>query len=985
MCHTNWGTASRKRKNRQCSHTTANRTRTRSNACTFSMTQQFQSIVVSSTASFDPNPKRRQRRRLAGPRDKRTKANRSSTPVIESAEPIPPVLESAHPSPPHSIPMIPHIIPRIPPVQPFTTFDMSAHSAYVSIEDALDLHHDTFAEYRDLPEFDSNQFCTWYRLLSLHRGAYSRQQPRSGSDSKQFVFQNLHQAGMQDVTLLKMGSSMQIAEADVRDIKNTRFCTCKMYKNYRRCTHTLLIELECNAAQYALRPIFRDITASMRVNGDAMVRCLKTNLPNHRKSAYLVDVPGYPTSIVYQNKNGCVSCATHKYRCSHVVRLMSALGIDSAEYGNDRARKNIEQTKNSTFVQLQGLSTQPVPVPLSHRTEPVPSTFAYRAPYDQYKHRDLRYELLDSQRSGIRRHFRPEATECRNCGNSFDPETGTGFKEHTHEAVLYLLDEGFSCVVHSYECACNTRTHYDGLLEHIHNVNNSELYHHSLLNDRSNYVHACGAPSWHSWHSIKARTYLSNSEHPFPTIRRLKAVWNGFIEHHQTWKFTFQCPFDDRSKTGGCAGECDHVGYDGTVIFLKKHRAKTCCNPTKVHDEQYFVPNSKYSSDRYIVDYQTRLLVQRFVQMHFDKYHRESPQDRLNRRDTSRMYRSLRAHGLQSLVKVLQWIETHSVGISELAPFNEYVHDFIRAVSSDESALVLMHAQLIDLFGGVLPPRNADGLIERIRANENALKEYSPVLRALLLSRVQTIPFPDALYELLSDLASRSFEVLSTYKVLRDLCPHREIAPTEEQLQQHSDWLRSGQYYSATKQRNRPLYAIDGNKERQDGDHCCKNFSEWQKITGGIWILRCLIHGIAIGFHVIPNGEGRNDPMSAIYCHFKKAPKTMCGDFSCGTMPYAMKREPHFFDETVFPTDEIHHKGHCKCSQCFDLAVFKRHGKKEYKLCNGSAVEQRNRVLMKLKTMSAHMALESFMVHTRLLLEMDNRRIEREYRGMKLY
>ncbi len=81
--------------------------------------------------------------------------------------------------------------------------------------------------------------------------------------------------------------------------------------------------------------------------------------------------------------------------------------------------------------------------------------------------------------------------------------------------------------------------------------------------------------------------------------------------------------------------------------------------------------------------------------------------------------------------------------------------------------------------------------------------------------------------------------------------------------------MRSGSYYSATKKRNRPLYQGDCEQKREVEDVCNKNFAEFQNITGGIWQLRCLIHGVCIGFHVIPKSEGKNDPFSAVYCHFE--------------------------------------------------------------------------------------------------------------------
>ena len=130
----------------------------------------------------------------------------------------------------------------------------------------------------------------------------------------------------------------------------------------------MLIEFGVHHERYNLRPIFRDVTDSMRVNDDEKVYRIKSRLSHHRKAVFLVDTFECPASLVYQNKDGCVSCATHKYRCPHAVRLMSALGIDSVTYKRDRASKNMKRTENSTFQQLKGLSREEVPVPLPHRT-----------------------------------------------------------------------------------------------------------------------------------------------------------------------------------------------------------------------------------------------------------------------------------------------------------------------------------------------------------------------------------------------------------------------------------------------------------------------------------------------------------------------------------------------------------------------------------------------------------------------------------------
>ena len=155
----------------------------------------------------------------------------------------------------------------------------------------------------------------------------------------------------------------------------------------------------------------------------------------------------------------------------------------------------------------------------------------------------------------------------------------------------------------------------------------------------------------------------------------------------------------------------------------------------------------------------------------------------------------------------------------------------------------------------------------------------------------------------------------------------------------------------------------------------------FQKKTGGIYQLRCLIHGICIGFHVIPKCEGRNDAFSAVYCHFNTAPKVMMGDFNCQVHPYCMSREAEFYQHTLFPGDAMHHKSHCKCSECYNENQFKSKGISKYSLWNGAAVEERHRVISKLKEVSAHMSMEQFMIQLRLLIEMDNRRIIRDIRG----
>ncbi len=66
-------------------------------------------------------------------------------------------------------------------------------------------------------------------------------------------------------------------------------------------------------------------------------------------------------------------------------------------------------------------------------------------------------------------------------------------------------------------------------------------------------------------------------------------------------------------------------------------------------------------------------------------------------------------------------------------------------------------------------------------------------------------------------------------------------------------------------------------------------------------MIRCAKHGVCLGYHIVPKSEGLNDPFSAVYCHWSKAPKLMIGDFNCRFHTYAMYRETNFF---AMPIDE---------------------------------------------------------------------------------
>lgn len=94
------------------------------------------------------------------------------------------------------------------------------------------------------------------------------------------------------------------------------------------------------------------------------------------------------------------------------------------------------------------------------------------------------------------------------------------------------------------------------------------------------------------------------------------------------------------------------------------------------------------------------------------------------------------------------------------------------------------------------------------------------------------------------------------------------------------------------------------------------------KIIGYVWILRCLKHGIGLGFHVGLN-ESPNDAFSAIFERFKEPPKVMVSDWECNVAIYCWNREPEYYEKVVHAVDEMHGAGHTRCSGAFQAKYFK--------------------------------------------------------------
>lgn len=135
--------------------------------------------------------------------------------------------------------------------------------------------------------------------------------------------------------------------------------------------------------------------------------------------------------------------------------------------------------------------------------------------------------------------------------------------------------------------------------------------------------------------------------------------------------------------------------------------------------------------------------------------------------------------------------------------------------------------------------------------------------------------------------------------------------------------MQTGAYYPTPQIRERPRYPHlphDCDAERSvtsdiDGIGCNKFYATYGKrgMNGGILALWCR-HGVCVGFHIIPKGEGRNDVFSAIFTRWEVAPRVVIYDFACALAAYCMTREPDYWKNTLFLIDKFHSSGHSTCS-----------------------------------------------------------------------
>lgn len=218
---------------------------------------------------------------------------------------------------------------------------------------------------------------------------------------------------------------------------------------------------------------------------------------------------------------------------------------------------------------------------------------------------------------------------------------------------------------------------------------------------------------------------------------------------------------------------------------------------------------------------------------------------------------------------------------------------------------------------------------------EPALTALVPAL-GMIFTNLNPKTVPDHVISAVENVLRPLCEILATRarNVFEDLCLRRQVVVEPAQPLPDDAFEETGSYYGRQPYRVRPYYEgkdVDNERSVKDDGTCTKLYSTYSKntqtggksiysknnLTKGLMALWCP-HMVSLGFHAIPDCEGRNDVFSAIFRYWEVAPENIIYDFACQLAPYCMAREPEFFKDTLFVVDEMHSNGHTWCSQaCF--------------------------------------------------------------------
>ena len=488
-----------------------------------------------------------------------------------------------------------------------------------------------------------------------------------------------------------------------------------------------------------------------------------------------------------------------------------------------------------------------------------------------------------------------------------------------------------------------------------------------------------------------------------------------FIKLQLYWK-ELHCYKCDPFKQG-----CEAIQVDATMCTISKATLGSIITPTETEylTKTRYKKNTIKMAPRVVAPFVTmaklRKLSFRFIVNQCGYYQRiDGKVANLSQAEYFQWKAQMCAdQNYKAFADFLQWL----FKMKNIPPeLSKYYKHFIRACAQNIPLYHLIHHKILDIIA------NANCLGDWYNdESKKTIAEFAPLLGSIFdfYNRTNGHLIPNVFWMLLTKLSAGSQQRLNELCNTRKKGSNADIydgkmhpMATELDQQKFSDYQHRYMYifcifcicflYTFLKTINnkinffsgaisglplyrlRPLYDIDHNSASrlQLGD-CNKNYCDGISHTGGVFLGRCLPHGIPIHGHVIKGTEGLNDAFSTIVCLWKNAPKLIVSDISCQLCEYSMAREPLFFLNTLFMNDDWHGLDH-KCGFVFRMYYLKKLCDK-YRNINDQVIEQGNKTVKLLKTAATYMKKETFMNYMLLILEIDGRQRLRRLEQKAIY
>ncbi len=595
----------------------------------------------------------------------------------------------------------------------------------------------------------------------------------------------------------------------------------------------------------------------------------------------------------------------------------------------------------------------------------------------------------------------------------------------SHPSMLYGMSAAMRVTVHRGRCSVDDHwIEYDGVDDGVYHYNNNLLFTHEVINDYTIQYSSSETP-FHAYVRGVRERYVSNARArgiPLADVTQFisrptfQKVWFSYIQLQQ-WQYRFQCPT--------CMETPQVIICDGITLQCPKTASDTFYPPTYT-DHQSMRTTAATSDfdvrDCYVADHKLAAAIGAELNRWLAAVVTARQQAMVRSKDdvVVASMRSVQLSG--AVIEAISLIEFDANLIDRLrlvaAPLADFIEFFVNhvrylAATVDDIDFTTGFKQIGKRLIEVLLSRDAiisvaryptPKLVEWLMVNPSKIGEpevcrvfgaLSPVLFAIFdwywQQNLHSRSPPPAVTKLISDVCRRASDIdrrMCDFERARNRLPGdtATLSAASSGPEEHdaATFMRTKCYYNRPVLRRRPIYDVDSQRSRAHRDdpnvvnkqsRCSKLVVRHRAATNGIMIFWCR-HRVALGFHILPDSEGRNDIFSAIITRWRVAPKVIVYDFACDLAAYCLRREYLFFRETLFVIDQFHAYNHT-CSEVYKIVTYKNTNA-SIRFLNCSAAEQGNAGLQKTRKSTYRMLPTNLMLFVRLQLEVHNRRVMKQ-------